>query len=588
MSMMDTGQFNLTLDQLRALKTVLGQLNDGLVNQQQLIQKRGLDLPADSVQSFSVIQVELLQLERALADNAVELGQLRALVETTALVNSSLELDAVLSASMDEVIKHTGAERAFLLLRDEQTGALDLRIARDLEQQNGHVSGDKPQISRTIINDAITNGTSLLTDNAYKDPRMQGSETIAQYALRSVMCVPLYARGGVIGAIYVDNRLRSGVFTERELNLLTAFAHQVGAAIDNARLFASVRTLLAEITEMKDLMENVFASIGSGVITTDHADCILTFNNAAADILAHPMTQAIGQRIDTLLRGIDIDLTAYLTAVRTHSESYAVEAHLPIDGRGTRIINLKFSPLIDGDQMTQGVTMVLEDITEEREREEMVAHLRPYLAPGLLEKAPEIARLAQGGERRYMTCMFAEVCQLSYLTNSVPPGQLMQALNRYLEIATDTMHYAGGLIDKYMGSELMVLFNTQLNPQLNHALKAVEAALDLRDALLLMSRLPEQADLPPYYRIGIHSGVATLGNVGSKKRRNFTALGDTINLSKRLQENTVPGQIIISEDTLHAIEATGGLPAHIMLEEREPLQAKGRQQLTAIYEVFRA
>ena len=94
---------------------------------------------------------------------------------------------------------------------------------------------------------------------------------------------------------------------------------------------------------------------------------------------------------------------------------------------------------------------------------------------------------------------------------------------------------------------------------------------------------------PHYYRIGMHTGIATLGNVGSIRRREFTAIGDTINLSKRLEENAVSGQVIISEDTRRHIEThSNGHMSEIQVEEREPVQVKGRQQLTRIYEVFRA
>ena len=90
---------------------------------------------------------------------------------------------------------------------------------------------------------------------------------------------------------------------------------------------------------------------------------------------------------------------------------------------------------------------------------------------------------------------------------------------------------------------------------------------------------------PNLYRIGIHSGVATLGNVGSVKRRNFTAIGDTINLSKRLEENAAPGQILVSEDVLSYAQAVGTSLDGIRLDERGTIQVKGRRQQTPVYEV---
>jgi adenylate cyclase len=89
--------------------------------------------------------------------------------------------------------------------------------------------------------------------------------------------------------------------------------------------------------------------------------------------------------------------------------------------------------------------------------------------------------------------------------------------------------------------------------------------------------------------VGIHSGVATLGNVGSINRRDFTAIGDTINLSKRLEENATRQQIIISQDSLEQLQAHHDNDINALtFEERAPIKVKGRQQETRIYEVFRA
>jgi adenylate cyclase len=232
--------------------------------------------------------------------------------------------------------------------------------------------------------------------------------------------------------------------------------------------------------------------------------------------------------------------------------------------------------------------MVLDDLTRQRERDEILELMTRYLPPGMVDNIQTIADLAMGGERREVTCVFMYACQYSAFPADLRPTQMMETLNVYLEVATASIHRAQGIIDKYMGNEIMVLFNTQLNPEPNHALRAVEMALDMRDAYkALYFRLGINPD-PHLYCLGIHTGVATLGNVGSVNRRSFTAIGDSINLSKRIQEHGVAGQIIISEDTLRHIQANAGATPHIRFEEREPLQARGRQQLTRIYEVFRA
>ena len=158
-----------------------------------------------------------------------------------------------------------------------------MRIARNWEQES--INASEFAISRTVINRVVNEGQPVLTTNAQEDPRFGGQESIIAYNLRSILCVPLKVKDDVIGVIYADNRIRAGIFTEAERNLLTAFANQAAVAIENARLFESVRRTLAEVTELKNLMDNVFASIASGVITADIEDQITLCNRAAGEIL---------------------------------------------------------------------------------------------------------------------------------------------------------------------------------------------------------------------------------------------------------------------------------------------------------------
>jgi adenylate cyclase len=233
---------------------------------------------------------------------------------------------------------------------------------------------------------------------------------------------------------------------------------------------------------------------------------------------------------------------------------------------------------------------VLDDLTEERNREETLNLIGRYLPPGLIQNIHEIASLGLGGERREVTSVFADVCPLSAVAQGRPPQEVMELLNTYLAAATEAIHEANGVIDKYIGTEVMVLFNTQLNPQDNHALRAVEAALNLRDNIIHLQQEMGITGNLFQCRVGVHSGVATMGNVGSaRSRRNFTAIGDTINLSKRLEENARNGQIIVSEDTLRSItRISGGIPESIAYQELEAIKVKGREQRTVIYEVHRA
>jgi len=585
------------LHTLNDLRSLLDSVTLGLRNQDTLLRLRQLSLPQNVLNQLTQVDHDLSQLQHALVDDETELTQLRALAEMSAMINSTLEVDAVLGQAMDVILTLTGAERGFILLTNEESGELEYRVARGVETAGRMGSGSYDaearqrvyEVSRTILNEVITTGKALLTDNASVDPLLIDSETIAKFVLRSVLCVPLIYKDIITGAVYVDNRYREGVFTERELNLLNAFANQTAVAVENALLYARVQQQLEEISRVNDLLENIFGSIASGVITTDGADNVTLYNQSAAQILHTSSENAIGKPIHDVLPHLSADV---LHDAREHNQSAALDLEGEIPGRGPAFLNIRLTPLQNARQETQGATLVFDDLTEQRARAKALQTMRIFVPPGMVEKIDQIANLALGGERREITCAFIYVCSYSALPRGLSPQEQMELLNEYLQVATEAIFRADGIIDKYMGNEIMVLFNSQLNPQSDHALRAVEMALALRkDFTALYRRLELPLDTE-YYRIGLHSGIATLGNVGSTSRRSFTAIGDTVNLAKRLEENANDGQLIVSEDALRQIEKTvggdlEGLAAQGMrFEERAAIQVKGRQQYTRIYEVF--
>ena len=568
------------INDVQRLKVYIAEVIAALSSQAEILKMRGMNLPPGAMQNLESIDRDLTALQKHMGGEDTELAQLRALAATSAMINSSLDLDDVLTQAIDEVISLTGAERGYIVLRNHASGELDFRVSRDLE--TGQSSGF--QGSQTILNEVITTGQPILSDNAYGDTRLQQVSTIAQMVLRSVLCVPLRYKDQITGAVYVDNRLRSGMFSDREKGVLSAFANQMAVAIENARLFMQAQAYLNEITELQEVMSNVFSSIGSGVITTTQDDAIRTFNAAAGDILGIEPEHALGQLLESVIPALKDDI---LTRIE-QGESAAFEAEYEHHNRGRLLLGLKLSPLKDPEGQLQGVALVADDLTEQREREDRLNILRRYLPPAMVDNIEDIANLALGGERREMTCMFVDVRPFTTFPPELRPKQVMDLLNEYLAVATDCISDFNGVLDKYMGTEVMALFNTQINPQPDHAWQAVAAALEMRERFV---ELYARQGLDPnnhLYRVGIHSGVATTGNVGSLSRRDFTALGDTINLSHRLLENAKGGQIIISEANVGYIQQQlDGLPGHIHLKDHDPIKAKGRQQFTTVYEVFR-
>ncbi len=512
-------------------------------------------------------------LERQIKDHEQERIQLRALQDVGAALNSSFNLVEVLNVVMDTMIKITGAERGFLMLMDEETGEVAVQAARNINQQTIE---DPTEISSSLYNEAMDSGQPVLTTNAQNDPRFANRQSIISYNLRSILCVPLNLKDDTIGVIYVDNRITAGIFREAHRDLMVAFANQAAVAIENARLFRQIRMQLAEITEMKTLMDDVFASMGSGVITVDNNDLVSLYNPAAGRILGIPGSYVESRPYKDLFDEVDVGLgetvRALIEQVKIEGKDHRVELDVIPRSSGKDVtISLNLSPLRDVQQKTLGVAIVVDDISEKKRMESV----RKYLPPSLVDRVRDFDT-AQRPVRRSMTVMFADVTGYSTFSENLEPEELVEIINKYFTVAAEAINDQFGVIDKFMGDAVMALFNTQLNPQEDHSERAVRTAINMQSALdEYLKTMPETQHL--HFSIGIHTGEAVAGNVGSSFRKDFTVIGDAVNLAKRLEETATSKEIIISQSVFENV-------AHLVnVSPREPMKVKGRAAFEQTY-----
>ena len=227
--------------------------------------KSTLDGLLDMLQSLATqplpdnLQVDIsktIQSLKALPDFfAADTEQMRlaALYNVSHTLGTTLNLDEVLTQAMDAVISLSRAERGFLMLLDQDTFDLRLRAARNFEQETLQ---RRDAVSRTVIDTVMKGGSAIITTDAQTDPRFATQNSVIIHSLRSIMCAPLRARGQIIGVIYVDNRVQTGIFTNEDLDLLSAFAAQAAIAIENARLYARTdQALNARLGELETLSQ---------------------------------------------------------------------------------------------------------------------------------------------------------------------------------------------------------------------------------------------------------------------------------------------------------------------------------------------
>ena len=218
--------------------------------------------------------------------------------------------------------------------------------------------------------------------------------------------------------------------------------------------------------------------------------------------------------------------------------------------------------------------------TEQSERRRVMQafgrHVSPHVRDEIMEN-PEFIKL--GGEQREISVLFSDIRGFTSMSEKLEPSQVVGILNQYLDGMTKVVFKHGGTLDKFTGDGMMVFFNAP-SLQDDHARRAVRAAVEMQEQARRTSKARGDSEWAVEYGIGITTGEAVVGNIGSADRHDYTAIGDTVNLAARLEGQAGRGQILISERTYQQ--------AKDIIEARplEPIKVKGKEKPVVVYEVL--
>lgn len=211
-------------------------------------------------------------------------------------------------------------------------------------------------------------------------------------------------------------------------------------------------------------------------------------------------------------------------------------------------------------------------MTEGRKKREIKKAFGQYLSPhvvGEISKNPELLKL--GGEVKKVTLFFSDIADFTTISEKTPPEELVSKLNLYFSLTTQIIQDRSGTLDKYIGDAIMAFWGAPLSAP-DHALSAIISALEIQKELARMNSFVT--------RIGIHTGDAVIGNIGSNIRFNYTAIGDTVNLASRLEglNKKFGTKIIISEPSFNMSSN------EITARQIGKVRVKGRTEPIKIYE----
>ena len=506
---------------------------------------RGFNLMTESLQE----EVRILEMSKNLA--------------------GELNLDELLKRIISATTELLDADRSTLMIYDPKTNELWSRYAEGI-----NVTEIRIPPSQGIAGAVFTSGQVANIKDAYQDPRFnQAVDKRTGYKTETILCMPIVSKSGEkLGVTQVLNK-RGGVFTAKDEDRLAAFTAQISVALENAKLFE-------DVLNEKKYNDAIQKSTSSGVLTLDTNDKILTANEAALEILKQDPQAILGLSAQDLFQQQNEWICHGIEKVKQTGEQEDVldtELHL-VDG-STASVNMSSMPLIDVNNETIGIMLVLDDISSEKR---MRTTMSRYMSAEVVDELLKSGESQLGGKNQVVSILFSDLRNFTTISEQLGPRETVSMLNEYFEQMVDVIMGNKGVLDKYIGDAIMALFGVPFKGSYD-ADDAVKTANGMFCALRELNKMrvsKNQSGLD--IGVGISTGDVIVGNIGSPKRLEYTVIGDHVNLASRLEGVTKAygAKILISEYTMNALHDD------YVLREIDVLRVKGQTTPVAIYEVL--
>lgn len=214
-------------------------------------------------------------------------------------------------------------------------------------------------------------------------------------------------------------------------------------------------------------------------------------------------------------------------------------------------------------------------------RRKVMTAFKKYVAPQIVDEISKKGdfEIVLGGENRHIAVLFVDIRGFTPMSESLEPEQVVEILNEYLNLTTQSIFKNGGTLDKFIGDATMAVFNAPFDLD-DYIYRAVCAALDIAAGSdELEKKLMERFGKSVSFGIGVNCGQAVVGNIGCEFRMDYTAIGDTVNTAARLESNAKRGQILISSDVYEAVKD------RIDATEIGVIPLKGKKDGAFVYEL---
>jgi adenylate cyclase len=357
--------------------------------------------------------------------------------------------------------------------------------------------------------------------------------------------VPIVNKHGkVIGVTQVLNK-RGGPFTGEDESRLRAFTAQISIALENAKLFADVQN-------MKNYNEAMLESMSNAVITLDEAEKIATCNAAGLRIFKSTAAQILHKPAAEFFSGSNAWVQEKFKRVgETQTSELAMEAELMV-GEEKLSVNLTALPLLSMEKKRIGSMLMLEDISSEKRMRSTMSRL---MDPGIADQMLAGGVDTLGGKNVQATVLFSDIRGFTTITEQLGAQGTVALLNEYFTLMVDCIQREAGFLDKFIGDAIMAAFGIPVAHD-DDADRSVRTAISMIRELWAWNKVRNtEGKLPVDIGIGLNTDNVVSGTIGSKKRMDYTIIGDGVNLAARLESacKQYGAHILISEFTNKAV-----------------------------------
>jgi adenylate cyclase len=492
------------------------------------------------------------------------------LLEITSAISSDLQIKTLLSKVVSVTTDMLDADRSTLFRYDNKANELWSRVAEGLDVKEICFPSNAG-----IPGSAFTLGSVINIADAYADERFnQDVDKETGYRTFNMLCMPIANKDGMkIGVMQVLKK-KTGAFGITDENRLRAFSAQVAIALENARLFE-------EVLNEKNYSESILRSLSDGVVTRNAEEQVLKVNEAGLKILQWELDAVLNRSIADLL---DDEANHWiLESLRKVQVSGARDLSMDADLRlanGDKVAaNVTCVPLIDISDTPIGYMLIIEDITtEKRVKSTMSRYMPKELADKLIEEGEDALR----GNAQIATVLFSDIRSFTSISESMGARDTASMLNDYFSRMMDVILQHGGMLDKYIGDAIMALFGAPF-PSDQDADKAMQVGNQMMRALRELNEQRLEAGKNELdIGIGVNTGELFAGNIGSPKRMDYTAIGDTVNLAARLEGATK----YYGVKTLFSEFTKAALTQNIASRDIDLIRIKGKQLPVSVFEAL--